>query len=163
MPAGQLRQQRTQTLARRKQVRALNLKAIGYTYEAIAQSLLPCDDHRPNGRQDCTYCQPMYSDRSAARKAVLAGMQAEYAIGAETRSQYVAQQLLQIDMVLTRAMPEALDRSNPDRNEAARVAERFLRQRARLLGLEAPARIQITTELDETIRELVDQLEGAEA
>jgi hypothetical protein len=156
--AGQVIGSSRQTLGRRRQLHALNLRSLGYTYEAVAQALLPCPDHRLKGRDGCEFCLPMYRSRAAAKRAVDAAMAAEYALDAGTREQYRQLQLAQIDLVLQRVMPEATAKGK-DRNEAARVAERYLRQRARLLGLEAPARIQITTELDETIRELVDQLE----
>ncbi len=161
MSAGQALGSARAQIGRRKQIRALDLRSIGFTLEAIAASLLPCDDHRPNGRHSCDYCLPMYGSRAAASRAVDAALRAEYATNAGRREEYLLRQLAQIDLVLRRAMPEAIDKSNPDRNEAARVVERFLRQRARLLGLEAPARVQITTELDESIRQLVEELEGA--
>lgn len=163
MSAGQVLGSARAQLGKRKAVRAVQLRTIAYTYEQIAQSLLPCDDHRPNGRRDCAYCVPMYGSRAAAKNAVDRALAVEYAVGAESRERLRQTTLAQIDMVLARAMPESIDRSNPDRNESARVVARYVGLRMRLLGLEAPARIQITSELDEEIRSLVGQLEGTEA
>ena len=148
-------------LAARRQVRAVQLRSLGYSYDAIAQALLPCDLHARNadgtagtGRADCDLCAPMYANRSAAYKAVQRGLALEYAAGQETREQQRRHQLAQIDLLLQRSMRSAYAGDW----EAMRAATRLLDRRARLLGLDAPARIAVTTELDAQIEALAAEL-----
>lgn len=133
---------------------------MGWTFDAIAAAYLPCErlEHREaGGLASCPECLPMYTNRSAAKKAVDRALADEYGQGASTREQYRRQQLAQLDLLLSSKMPEALGRSD-SANEAARVVLRALDRRARLLGLDAPTRVQVTTELDMQIEELVTRL-----
>ena len=99
----------------------------------------------------------MYTNRSSAKKAVDRALAREYEAGANTREQLRRHQLAQIDLLLQRAMVEAL--GNRDGHlEAMRNATRLLDRRARLLGLDAPTRITMDSELDAQIAALVEQV-----
>lgn len=162
MPTTSQRTLAARVLSDRKAIRAMELAAGGMTADAIAHSLLPCDDHRPQGRQDCAACLPMYADRSGAKRAIDRMLAREYALGAASREQLRQHHLAQIDLLLRAKMPDALNNGSPSSNEAARVVLRALDRRARLLGLDAPARVTVTTELDAQIEELVAQLAGVD-
>lgn len=142
-------------LGARRANRAVQLRAMGFTYAAIAAHLLPCPDHQPSGRQDCDACLPMFRDKSAAKKAVDRALADEYASGSEAREKLRRQQLSRIDTLLTRVMREALA---PGGNDAARVAVRLLERQAKLLGLDAPTRVTVDTELDRQIEEALEAL-----
>lgn len=145
-------------LAARKAVRAVQLRAMHKTYDEIAQSLLPCTpEHQPDGQPWCDACVPMYAHRSSAMRAVQAQLEQEYAAGSETREQQRRQQLAEIDLILARLIPQAIGRGE-HQQEAARSVPRYMDRRAKLLGLDAPARVSITTELDSQIEALADQL-----
>lgn len=145
-------------LAARKRVRAVQLRSMGRTFDQIAAAMLPCFTHRSTeGDPQCDECLPMYANRSSAKRAVDAALADEYAATADTREQMRRHQLAQIDLLLQRVMPEALG-SGPGHLEAQRNALRALDRRAKLLGLDAPSRVQITSELDEQIEELMNQL-----
>lgn len=148
-----------EALAARKRVRAMQLRALSYTYEAIAQSLLACDDHKPDGRHGCPLCVPMYANRSSAKRAVDKILADEYDAANDTREAMRRHALSQIDLLLRRAMPEAM--GNGDGHlEAQRNVVRLLDRRARMLGLDAPTRVAVTTELDAQINDLYEQLVG---
>jgi hypothetical protein len=145
-------------LAARKAVHAVKLRAQHLTYDEIAQALLPCSpEHQPDGKPWCDACVPMYGHRSSAKRAVDAQLAQEYAAGSETREQQRRQQLAEIDLILARLIPQAIGHS-AEQQEAARSVVRYLDRRAKLLGLDAPARVQITTEMDAQIEALADQL-----
>lgn len=135
----------------------MQLRGLGWTYEAIAGALLPCDEHKPDGRHGCQFCLPMYANRASAKRAVDKILADEYAAASETREQMRRHQLSQIDLLLRRIMPEAMG-NGEGHLEAQRNAIRALDRRARLLGLDAPARVSISTELDTQISELFDEL-----
>lgn len=157
MSAGQALGQPAQQIAARKRVRAMQLRGLGWTYEAIAQALLPCDEHRPDGLHSCELCVRMYANRASAKRAVDKILADEYDAASDTREAMRRHQLSQIDLLLRRIMPEAM--GNGDGHlEAQRNAIRALDRRARLLGLDAPTRVSISTELDTQIAELYDQL-----
>lgn len=143
-------------LAVLREGRAVDLRLLGMTYEQVAASLLPCSSHRgTEGDPTCSLCQVLYpGGASAARKAILRALDKAYALGQEGREQLRQQQLGQIDLLLRKAMRSAMGGDW----EAARVATRLLDRRARLLGLDAPSRVQVTTELDQEIEALLDQL-----
>lgn len=147
-------------LAVLREGRAVDLRLMGLTYDQVAASLLPCSLHRPDGDPTCQQCQLLYSDASAARKAVLRALDKAYHAGAEAREALRQHHLGQIDLLLRRAMRSAMGGDW----EALRGATRLLDRRARLLGLDAPKRHVVTTELDEEIRALMEALEqqGAE-
>lgn len=151
------RQRPAHALAARRKNRALLLRSLGWTYDRIAASLLPCDLHAKGGgagEPGCDLCLPMYASRAGAQKAVTAALADEYAAGQETREQQRRHQLAQIDLLLSKSMPAAVGGDW----EALRGATRLLDRRARLLGLDAPARIAVTTELDAQIEALADEL-----
>jgi hypothetical protein len=101
----------------------------------------------------------MYAHRASAKRAVDHALEQEYAAGQDTREQLRRHQLSQIDLLLQVTMAKAVGGDW----EAARVATRLLDRRARLLGLDAPARVTITTELDQAIEDLVGQLAGVDS
>lgn len=144
-------------LATRKAIRAVQLRSMGWTLEAIAAALLPCDDHRPDGRHDCDRCQPMYAARSSAKRAIDHQLEQEYAAGSEGREAARRHQLSQIDLMLRRLVPQALGQGE-HQQEAARTVVRYLDRRAKLLGLDAPARLVVNSELDQQIMDLSQQL-----
>lgn len=145
------------TLAARRQTRAVMLRSMGWTFDAIAQALLPCDVHRTDGGWDsCTNCLPMYAHRSSAKRAVETALAQEYREGDETREQMRRHTLAQLDLLLTRMMPDALGGDAA----AGRVALRAIQQRAQLLGLNAPTRHVIQSELDAELEELMVRLAG---
>lgn len=148
------------TLAALKQAHAVRLRAGGQSFQQVADAYLPCQAHRPTGAvRDCPDCVgPMYAHRASAKRAVDKALEQEYAAGQDTREQLRRHQLAQIDLLLQAAMPKALGADW----EAARVATRLLDRRARLLGLDAPARVTITSELDAAIEDLTAQLAGVD-
>jgi hypothetical protein len=149
-------------IAKRKRTRAVQLRAMGRSFDAIAQALLPCDDHKPEGRHDCQVCQPMYSHRSSAKRAVDAALEEDYGATAETREQLRRHHLSQVDLLLSRAMREAMG-TGDGHHEAGRLVVRLLDRRAKLLGLDAPSRVQVTTEMDREIDELLEALDALPA
>ena len=145
-------------LAQRKALHAVKLRARGLSLDAIAAARLPCPYHAARGNGDgvdtCSDCLPMYAHRSSAMRAIERQLEQEYAAGQETREQLRRHQLLQIDTLMQTAMPAAMGGDW----EAARTCVRLLDRRARLLGLDAPARVQVTTELDQQIDALLQEL-----
>jgi hypothetical protein len=157
--AGQARGQAAEQIAARKRVRAMQLRSLGWSYEAIASALLPCDEHKPDGRHGCLACVRMYAHRASAKRAVDRILADEYDAASDTREAMRRHQLAQIDLLLRRVMPEAMG-SGDGHLEAQRNAVRLLDRRARLLGLDAPTRVAVTTELDMQISQLYDELVG---
>lgn len=152
-------------LARRRSLRAVHLRALGQTYEQIAQALLPCPPHeRAGGDRTCVErgggCLPMYAHRRAAKAAVDRALEQEYAAGADTRDQLRRHQLAQIDLLLQGVMRDALGATD-DRHPARLAAVRYLDQRAKIMGLYAPTRVVVTDELDAKIAELLEDLGAA--
>lgn len=152
---GRLHARERTRLAVLREGRAVDLRLAGMTYDQVAASLLPCSAHRgTEGDPRCERCEPLYANASSARRAILRALDKSYALGAEGREQLRQQHLGQIDLLLRRAMRAALGGDW----EAMRVATRLLDRRARLLGLDAPSRVTVTTELDQEIEALLDQL-----
>lgn len=140
----------------------MQLRLLRYSYDAIASSLLACPDHRPDGDQSCAVssrdvrCVVLYpSGRSAARKAVERVLSRDYPQSGEGREQLRSEQLGQVDLLLQRTMRAAIGGDW----EAARVAVRLLDRRAKLLGLDAPTRVAVTSELDARIDDLLSQMD----
>ena len=148
--------------ARRAEQQAVQLRALGATYERIAASVLPCTIyHQQHPEPGCPACETLYANRTSAMRAVSRALEREYAAGSDTREALRRQQLSQIDLILGPAMKRAM--SNGDQVEAAVTScVRLFDRRAKLLGLDAPLRIDRTSELDAQVEALVEQL-AAEA
>lgn len=141
-----------------REARAVHLRSLGLTYEEIAATVLPCPDHAPTARPGCPQCLPLYRDRSAAHKAVARALEREYDVTSEGARALKQQQLAQIALLLRTAMRAAIGGNWV----AMREARHLLDRRARLLGLDAPQRHVVTTELDAEIEAMMDQLAEAE-
>lgn len=149
--------------ARRAELQAVQMRAIGYTYEQVADSTLWCTPyHRANPEPGCPACEKMYSSRSAAKRAIDRALEREYAAGADTRESLRRQQLAQIDVLLGPAMRRATGREGDNIEAAVTSCVRLFDRRAKLLGLDAPLRVDRTSELDAQVEALVEQL-AAEA
>ena len=152
--------------ARRAELQAVQMRAIGYTYEQVADATLWCTPyHRANPEPGCPACERMYSSRSAAKRAIDRALEREYAAGSDTRESLRRQQLAQIDLVLGPAMRRATGRDGVEGagiEAAVTSCVRLFDRRAKLLGLDAPIRVDRTSELDAQVEALVEQL-AAEA
>lgn len=155
-PNGRAAQARDRS--RRAEQQAVHLRALGRTYDQIAASPLPCNDyHAQHPEPGCPACLPLYANRAGAKLAVDRTLEREYAAGSDTREALRRQQLAQIDLILGPAMQRALD--GGDQVEAAVTScVRLLDRRAKLLGLDAPLRIERTSDLDAQVEALVEQL-----
>ena len=148
--------------AQRAELAAVQMRALGATYDRIAQSLLPCSPyHQAYPEPGCPACQPMYSHRRGAKLAVDRALAREYAAGADTRESLRRQQLAQIDLLLGAAMKRAVAPGDGI-EQAVTSCVRLFDRRAKLLGLDAPLRVDRTSELDAQVEALVEQL-AAEA
>jgi hypothetical protein len=146
-------------LARRRQNHAADLRSLMFTFDQIADALLPCTAHArvgmPPGEVGCPNCLPMYADRSGARRAVEAVYADERQEGAEARAQAAAEHLRSLQVIVNEGMVTLRQDwriTGDTRWSAARTVIRALDQIARIRGLYAPTQVQITTELDEQIR-----------
>lgn len=148
--------------AARAEQQAVHLRALGRTFDQIAASPLPCSPyHSQHPEPGCPACLPLYAGRRAAKAAVDRTLAREYAADADTREALRRQQLSQIDLLLGPAMERAL--STCDGVEAAVTScVRLFDRRAKLLGLDAPIRLERTSDLDAQVEALVEQL-AAEA
>lgn len=153
-------------LATRRRSHAAWLRSQRWTYQQIADARLPCPQHEGTDRggdPTCPRCLPMYSDKSTARQAVEQHLADEYALTATGREQLRQEHLATLDVVIREATTELLEphrrgRPDVDRWRSAPALIRALDQRARIAGLYAPSRVQITTELDEQIRAELEAL-----
>lgn len=141
-----------------REARAVELRSLGWSYDMIASALLPCPEHQPKGDRDCERCQRMYATKAGAFKAVQRALAREYDTTSEGAQALKRHQLAQIDLLLRAAMPAAIGRDW----QAMREARHLLDRRARLLGLDAPQRHVVTSELDAEIEAMMDQLADAE-
>jgi hypothetical protein len=125
------------TAERRRQ--ALELRKAGATYDVIAQRL-------------------GYANRGGAYKAV---MQALQAITAEPAKELLQLELERLDALLLGQWQKAIHGNA----RAGEVALKVMERRARLLGLDAPVKSQVTVtdQLDSEIEKLVAQLAGDSA
>lgn len=138
--------------ARMKADRAVHLRVAGrQTYQQIADALMPCPEHkRVGGAEDCTDCERMYAGRAAAHKAVTRALADDRQAGEETRQLARDEHLSTLDVLLRRSILDAISTTNSpsDRARAITAAARVLDQRAKVLGLYAPTKVEVTTELD---------------
>lgn len=146
--------------AQAREQRAVELRLLGHTYEQIAHAMLCTNpEHRPDPDPSCGRCVPLYRDKSAARKAVVRALGRDYALGAEGREQLRQTHLARLDLLYRRAARAAVQ----GEWEAARVAVRILDAQAKVLGIYAPSRLQITTEIDQEIEAMLDEMGVADA
>lgn len=150
-------------LARRKLQRALFLRTVlQWSLQRIADSTLPCDVHVPDGRPDCDLCvTPMYSSRGAVSKVITKALAEEFPLDAEAKEQAKREQLATIREAVRKMITDVLNgKDAADRARASNALERLLGRQAKLLGLDAPARVVVTEELDMAIdQELAALLE----
>lgn len=125
------RDRSTAAIARRTQ-QAVDLHLAGLTYERIAQEV-------------------GYSDASGARNAVLRAIR-EAAAPSRDAARDAA--VARCDRMLRAWWPRALQGDK----DAARVCLDWEARRARLLGLDAPQRVEVTDEMDQAIRSLEARL-----
>lgn len=145
----------TRILARQKVDRATYLRVVArMTWAQVAESLLPCPAHQPSGSGDCSLCLRLYASAGSACKAVSAHLREEESLSVELRDEARREHLATLDAVIRKTMTDALtgDKAQ-DRSRAATAALRAMDQRAKLLGLYAPTKIEVTTELDQQIEE----------
>lgn len=153
-------------LARRRQAHAAWLRSMRWTYQEIADARLPCPQHEGTdwgGVTTCPKCLPMYADKSGARKAVEQHLADEYALTATGREQLRQEHLATLALIIREATTELQEphrrgRHDVDRWRSAPALIRALDQQARITGLYAPSRVQVTTELDEQIRAELEAL-----
>lgn len=160
-------------LAARKRRQAVWLRErFHFTLEKIAASGLPCVRHAPyRVEPECSECDPspMYpSGRSAARKALNSALENAYPLDAEHRDELRRDALLTVDLGIERMKRDLVDPDlDPiDRARAATAIVRLLERMAKMTGTDAPARVQVTEELDATIDEelaLLIQQAGGQA
>lgn len=123
---------RTQTAANR--ARAVELAVAGATYQQIADEL-------------------GYANRGTVHRLVTEALAEQWAEGATDRNQLLHRELARLER-MTRALWPDVVQGKPDAIHAAlRVADR----RAKLLGLDAPTKLQhqVTSELDAEIEQLL--------
>jgi hypothetical protein len=147
---------------------ALHLRALGWAYDQIAAAFIPCPYHRQllgMGVADCALCfGPMYTNRSAARKAVMRALAEEHPDTAAERVAMRQEMTAQLDLAIRAAIRlastivESGQRIPDGMMEAQRNLVRLLERKAKLWGLDAPNRVVITNELDEQIEQAVEQL-----
>ena len=145
--------------------RAVHLRVVGgLSYQAIADTLLPCPAHEPKGDRACSLCQPLYRNRGAAYKAVRRAIERDYPpVTEDERTRYISQQQARIEALLSRAMRDALD---PGVTPAARArmmtaATNLMRREANLLGLDARLRTEVDDALDAQIHQWIEELTRA--
>lgn len=142
--------------------RALRLRIVGQkTYGEIARSLMPCDLHVDvGGINDCPLCEPLYSSRSGAMRAVKRALLRDFpGVDDDERDAYISEQLATISQIVARMMldlmgaPDAVDRAR-----AARTILTALARQANLLGLDANRRELADDDLDAWAAQLVEEL-----
>lgn len=151
--------ERAASIAKRKRRQAVWLRnTLHMTLDEIARSPLPCQDHAPYTRTGCPECgtTPMWSHRSDASKALRHAMEKAYPLDADHREQLRREAMATVDLAIRDAKRILIDAKNmpPDvRLRAAQQLTRLLERQARMLGLDAPARVTLTDDLDEQINE----------
>lgn len=151
----------TRILARQKVDRATYLRvAMRMTWAQVAESLLPCPAHQPSGAVECPLCIRLYASAGSACKAVSAHLRDEEALSAEQRDDARREQLATLDVVIRRqvAIATASSSDPSDSSRAATAALRALDQRAKLLGLYAPTKIEVTDSLNREIEDALREL-----
>lgn len=140
---------------RLKADRVVHLRLAGrLSFQQIADSLMPCPEHqRRGGLESCPECERMYGGRAAAQKAYMRAIAVRDEEGRETREQARIEHLLTLDVLLR---SQLVDATKPgvdpaDRSRATTAALRAMDQRAKILGLYAPTKVEVTTELDAAI------------
>lgn len=125
-----------------REIQAVDLRVMGYSYAAIADKL-------------------GYYDRSGARKAILSALQGAAVEQAADRAALVQRELELIDACIL-GLAEQIRRGVP---RAVEVALRASERRARLLGLDAPVRasVTVTDELTAQVMALADELAEQDA
>lgn len=152
-------------LAARREQLAVQMVLAGATYQAIADTLMPCPRHQVEDQRalpGCPDCRPMYASRASAYKAVRRALQRDYATTTAERDELRQLQLAQIATALRAVWPRVLT-AGKGQDRAILSAVRLLDRQSRLMGLDAPTRIELTTELDAEIERLVEQLAGIDA
>lgn len=114
-----------------RRMKAVRLRASGATYEQIAQAI-------------------GYGDKSSARQAVMAVLKAHYDETAPDRNTLLLRELMTLDTLQMAAWKGAMS-GDP---ESIRVVVRIMERRSRMLGIDAPTKIEITDELDREIASL---------
>lgn len=131
--------------AKERSAKALAMRLAGQPYEVIAR--------------ECGY-----ASRASAWKAVQRALVDEHGDVDANRSALRLEMVGQLDLLWRRAMKRVMQ-DGSDAMRAVDSAARVLDRKARLLGLDAPTKVELTTELDEEIDRLVEQmsqLSGAE-
>lgn len=103
-----------------------------------------------------------YNDRSQCRKSVLAFLRAE---AVETVEEWRTLLVMRHERRLLTLMPVALGQRNPDGTwatppdmDALIECRRIDAELARLVGANAPTKVEVTTELDAEIKRLAEEL-----
>jgi hypothetical protein len=118
-----------------KSQRTLDLRMAGATFASIATAL-------------------GYSDRGAARKAYLRALDAEVNLKADERDAWRREQAARCDRLIRALWPQAM---NGD-TKAHGAITRHLERQARLLGLDAPTRVQVDDGLTAEIEGLLAEM-----
>ena len=127
-------------IAARKQARALQLRVLGVSLQAIA------DDTSLDG-------SPMYADPSSARKAIMTGLRAN--LPDELRDDARRLELAKLDRLEQANWTEALQGNE----KAAAIIVRCVDLRSKLLGLHAPQQVDVSVREGELVRvEILDLL-----
>jgi hypothetical protein len=122
-----------------KALRAVELRLAGATFQRIAEAL-------------------GYADKSGAKKAyerALASLRDDLA---PSIAQHRTEQLLRVETLLVGLWGKARDPNNPDQLRATDSIRRLLERQAKLLGLDAPVKVQVSDEIDEQIEALLSQM-----
>lgn len=157
---------RASARAQLRETRAVYMRAVlRYTYQQIADALFPCPDHESvGGLAGCDLCEPMYSNRGTAMRAVDRALARDYDAGEAARTTLRSTQLATIEQLLRKAVQDALGKGAPqDRARAMLASVRLLERQAKLAGLDAPTRVTVTDELDEQIRQALEDLASTPA
>jgi hypothetical protein len=158
-------------LAERREREVIRLRAAGWSFDRIAAAPLPCcPEHRVDSLEmaACEVCQPhLFTNRSGARKAHERAVSKEWGDLAQERERLRRAHMSRLEYVIAKAMERAfavvdgaqLPRYEVDRTRWAKVVLDAMEQQARVAGLNAPVRLQQTSELDEQIAALALELQ----
>lgn len=159
MAAGSTLRRRAREFARQHQ--AFKLVCDGLSYARVAASPWPCTDHDDDGidaehaNPDCPRCH-LYHDARGAHRAVQRYMQTERELTTNRKEELRERQLARLDR-MWEGLSAALQSGDTD---AVRAAVRLAEREARLMGLDAPTKVQVSDELDGEIEALMAQLAG---